>query len=221
MEPADIHPDDDHRRARTKLEAAGWRWLARGDWAHVYVSPDGALAARVCAFDPAYALHVRTCLAHSEEPHFQRIAWRADLGAGEIVVMERLEPADEARARALCDAIRGDTPPALRPLRAILEDACAEGERSLGWFGGLDVRPGNVMQDARGQLKLMDPYFVAGKELVPAMLRDVANAARHYSKAQLAAFLEIAVFEEEEHAPGPVLVELRRRVAELEAGEGR
>ena len=213
----DIGPADDHRSARAKLEAAGWTWLAHGDWAHVYASPDGTRAARVCAFDPGYALHVRTCLAHPEAPWFQRIAWCSDLGpAGEIVVMERLFPADEAAAQAFCDRIQGDTPEALRPLRAILDAAVAEGERTLGWFGGLDVRPGNVMQDAEGRLKLMDPYFVAGKDLVPAILEDAANVARHYSKAQLQAFLEIAVFEEEEHAPGPVLVELRKRVAGLE-----
>lgn len=216
----DISPEHDHREARRRLESAGWTWLAHGDWAHVYASPDGTLAARVCAFDPAYSLHVDACVAHPGEPHFQRILSRTTLApAGEIVVMERLVPSDETRAQALCDLLLGDTPAELQPLREILERTAAEGERSLGWFGGLDVRPGNTMQDASGQLKLMDPYFVAGKNLVPAMLEDIEAVAAWYSKAQLSAFLEIAVFEEEQHDPGPVLVQLRERVASLEAAK--
>jgi hypothetical protein len=215
-----IHPTDGHREARAKLESAGWTWLARGDWAHVYASPDGRLAARVCAFDPAYSLHVRTCLAHPQEPHFPRIAWRSELApAGEIVVMERHHPADADAAKRLCDRLRGQTPPELRPLRELLERTAAEGERTLGCFGGLDVRPGNVMQDASGRLELIDHYIVAGKRLIQAMLEDAPAVAKRYTREQLAAFLEIAVFEEEEHAPGPILVELRQRVARLGSAE--
>ena len=74
------------------------------------------------------------------------------------------------------------------------------------------------MQDASGQLKLIDPYFVAGGvKLIPAMLEDIDAVARHYSPAELRAFLEIAAFEDEQDAPGPVLVQLRERVASLGA----
>ncbi len=234
----DISPEDDHRRVRARLEAAGWKWLARGDWSHVYASPDGTQVARVVPFDPAYALHVRTCLANPGVAHFQRIDWHCDLvPAGQIVVMERLRPADEAKASHLCCLLgctkhlarevqpqdieaweaerRAD--PQLHRLFDLLRVTAAEGERTLGWFGGLDVRPGNVMQDAAGQLKLMDPYFVAGPLLISAMLEDIDAVARHYSPAELRGFLEIAEFEDERDAPGPILVELREKVAALEA----
>jgi len=63
-----LSPEDDHRRVRARLETDGWKWLARGDWSQVYASPDGQQVARVVAFDPAYALHVRTCLANPGAP---------------------------------------------------------------------------------------------------------------------------------------------------------
>jgi len=232
-----LSPDDDHRRARAHLEAEGWTWLARGDWAHVYVSPDGRQVARVVAFDPAYALHVRTCLAHPDIAHFQRIDWHSRLPpAGQIVLMERLQPAPEPEASQLCCLLgvtkhlerevraseveaweaerRAD--PGLERLFELLHATADEGGRSLGWFGGLDVRPENLMQDASGALKLIDPYFVAGPKLISAMLADVEAVAKHYSRAQLEAFLEIAAFEGEQDVPGPVLVQLRERVAGLE-----
>jgi len=233
-----LSPDDDHRQVRVCLEAEGWEWLARGDWAHVYVSPDGRQVARVVAFDPAYALHVRTCLAHPDIPHFPRIDWHCDLPpAGQLVVMERLQPADESAASHLC-CLLGSTKHLGREIRVdeveaweaerradlglerlfdVLRAAAATGERSLGWFGGFDIRPENVMQDASGGLKLIDPYFVAGPKLIPAMLADIAAVARRYSRPQLEAFLEIAVFEDEQDAPGPVLVQLREKVARLES----
>ncbi len=234
-----LSPEDDHRRVRARLETDGWKWLARGDWSQVYASPDGRQVARVVAFDPAYALHVRTCLANPGVAHFQRIDWHRDLApAGQVVVMERLQPAAEAPASHLCCLLgatkhlerevepreieaweaerRAD--PRLQQLFGLLQATLAEGERTLGWFGGLDLRPGNLMQDASGQLKLIDPYFVAGgAKLIPAMLEDIDAVARHYSPAQLRAFLEIAAFEDEQDAPGPVLVQLRERVASLGA----
>lgn len=234
----DIPPASDHRDARARLEAAGWTWLARGDWSQVYSSPDGKQVARVVPFDPAYALHVRTCLVNPEIVYFQRIDRVVDLEpSGQLVVMERLRPADPAKASHLCCLMGGTkhlardplpeelaaweaerrADPGLRRLFELLRAAAAEGERTLGWFGGLDVRPGNVMQDAAGQLKLMDPYFVAGPKLIPAMLEDIDAVARHYSKLELRGFLQIAAFEDEQDAPGPVLEKLRERVAALEA----
>jgi hypothetical protein len=231
-----ISSEVDHWQARELLGSLGWSWIAHGDWAHVYASPCGEQVARVVPFDPAYALHVQTCLAHPDVRFFQRIDWHCKLArAGEIVVMERLEEPDEAAASDLC-CLLGQTkhlPEAPRPhelaawkaecertpelagLRVLLEATVAVGEETLGWFGGLDVRPGNVMQDAAGQHKLIDPYFVAGPRLVPAMLEDIEAVARHYSREQLTAFLEIAVFEDEQEVPGPVLQQLRERVASL------
>jgi hypothetical protein len=236
-----VEPGMHHREARRALESLGWRWLASGDWSQVYASPDGEQVARITPFDPAYALHVRTCLAHPEVVWFQRIDEHCPLApAGEIVVMERLESAEEAAASLFCcrlgeakhlalepsaeelEAWEGErrTDPALAELFTLLHETAAEGARSLGWFGGLDVRPGNVMQDGRGHLKLIDPYFVAGKDLIPAMLEDIELVARRYSREELEGFLEIAVFEAEEEEPGSVLLQLRDRVARLGEAEG-
>jgi hypothetical protein len=215
--PAEITSEDDHRSARRKLAAAGWPELAHGDWAWVHGSPDGEQVARVCAFDPAYRLHVEACLAHPDETHFQRIDAFAELApVGDLVVMERLFPADEARAQTLCDAIERETSPELRPLMEILTETAARGARTLGWFGGLDVRPGNTMQDATGQLKLIDPYFVAGPKLLAAMKEDIEAVAKHYTRTQLSALLEIAAFEVNEY-PDAGADDLRAVVAGLEA----
>ena len=107
-----LSPEDDHRRVRARLETDGWKWLARGDWSQVYASPDGQQVARVVAFDPAYALHVRTCLANPGVAHFQRIDWHRDLApAGQVVVMERLQPAAEAPASAADPPAEADSEP--------------------------------------------------------------------------------------------------------------
>lgn len=242
---AGIRPGQHHREARARLEEAGWRWLARGDWAQVYASPDGQRVARVVPFDPAWALHLRVCLANPELSCLPRIHWHCALApAGLLVVMERLVPADTARATGLCCQL-GETKclgrepsdaerlafadarlrsPELRRAFALLRATAAEGARRLAFFGGLDLRPDNVLQDETGRLVLVDPYFVAGLRLIPALLQDVYAVARHYSARELRGFLEIAAFEDEQDAPGPVLQELRERVAGLEAGgaeEGR
>jgi hypothetical protein len=238
----DVPPSCDHREARARLEEQGWRWHAHGDWAHVHVSPDGSRVARVAPFDPAHALHVDTCLAHPEVAWFQRIDWRAPLApAGEIVVMERLEPAEREAASRLCCQLgrtnhlgREPSPgelatwqaereadPGLQRLHGILAETAASGARRLGWWGGLDVRPGNVMQDASGQLKLLDSCFVAGRELIAALLRDAEAVARCYSTAELRGFLEIAAFDDEREQPGTTLLELRARVEMLERKQGR
>ena len=101
------------------------------------------------------------------------------------------------------------------------EDCGAMVAEAVNRWGGLDVRPGNVMQDASGQLKLIDPYFVAGKDLIQALLTDAPAVVRGYSVAELQGFLEIAAFEDERDAPGPVLAQLRERVDSIvRRGEG-
>jgi len=204
----------------------------------VYLAPDGERVARTAPFDPAYALHVRGLRAHPEQRHFQRVEEVSELApAGQLVVMERLQPPDEALATELCCRL-GETrclgrppsdrellgfadarqrSPELRGLFDLLRATAREGARTLAFWGGLDVRPGNVMQDERGLHKLIDPYFVAGRALIPAILSDVGRVARHYALAELRGFLEISVFEPEENDPGPVLRQLRERVSRLEA----
>ena len=232
----------DHFAAREVLLAAGYRELGRGDWARVFVSPDGETAARVCAFDPAYRAHAEVCVAHPGQPYFQRVDYIEVLGGGgDVVFMERLWPASEAEARSLCGALgigkaldpeadaaerwtwreryAGDRD--LAEARALLERTAAALAERLPCFGGLDVRPENVMRDRAGHLKLIDPYNVAGPELIEALLSESGwqAVAAGYRADELRRFLEIAVFEEELERPGETLLALRRRVAQLKASE--
>jgi hypothetical protein len=193
------------------LEALGWTRLATGDWSWVLASPDGMQAARVSPWDAAYRMHAEFC-RDAPSPYLQRIDAILPLGAlGHVVVMERLHPATEDRAAAFCAALAlsGDsdwhppdgvdvsafqTEPAVRRLRECLL-ALAERGAQLPFWGGFDVRPGNVMADASGQLKLIDPIFVAGRKIVDAIVaRDRAALARLPAGA-LAAFFTIPVFE--------------------------
>jgi len=233
-----LGPGHDHRAARAALEAAGWREIARGDWAHVLRSPDGAEVARVAAIDPAYRVHAEDCLLHAESPWLPRVHEVVPLAAcGYVVYEELLGPADEAAVRELSVALdaprRGDPAPSpaelerarerlaadagLRELRWLLQRNCRQGAECLGFFGGTDLRPANVLADASGQLKLVDPYFVAGPKLLAALRDDPDAALAGYPVTQLAAFLEIAVFEAERELPGPDLRHLRERVAQLAA----
>ncbi|HEY5072700.1 MAG TPA: hypothetical protein VII63_11810 [Caulobacteraceae bacterium] len=170
-------------------------------------SPDGERVARVSPWDAAYRLHAELC-RHSNNPYLQRVDAILPLGVcGHVVVMERLFSAREDRAAAFCVALglANDVdwaPPAncdasafagqdLAALRTLIGTLAAEGAASVPFWGGLDVRPGNVMADAAGQLKLVDPVFVAGRKIAAAILaRDRQKLAR-LPPGALEAFLTI------------------------------
>src|SRR5262249_38079182 len=85
--------------------SAGWTHLAKGDWSWVLLAPDETRVARVSPWDAAYLLHAERCLRHPIR-HVQRIDAILPLGLlGHVVVMERLWPAPEDRAAALCGAL--------------------------------------------------------------------------------------------------------------------
>jgi hypothetical protein len=164
--------------------------------------------ARVSPWDAAYRLHAELC-RRSPGPFFQRVDAILPLGPlGHVVVMERLFPAPEDRAAALCvaigfgndvdwrapDGLAADADPALEPVRAHLR-ALAEAGAVLPFWGGFDLRPGNVMMDAAGQLKLIDPVFVAGRKIVAAIEARDRDALARLPPGALAAFLTIPVFE--------------------------
>jgi hypothetical protein len=208
---------------RDELLAQGWRLAARGDWAWVYRSPDGARAARLSPFDPAYRLHLRACLAHAGNPYLPRVLSLRDLDhGGQLVVLPWLEASDElaahelgarlgfpsAAAREQVGALRaqalqlqGEGDPALGQIRAILRRMVEDGERELPFFGGVDLRPANILRTAQGQLQLCDPIFVAGRELIAALQRDPEAVARRIAPPQLRAFLQIACFEAADDDP--------------------
>ena len=204
--------------ARAALEAAGWSLVGTGDWSWVYASPDDALAARVTPWDGAYRLYAETCRAHPNK-YLQRIDRIDELNdGGHVVFMERLWPADEARAADFCVAVGlgnqsgyelqaapeavaafADDPD-MAGLREIVRCAVETGAATLPFWGGSDIRPGNVMADAAGGLKLIDPLFVAGKEIVAAILAGQRERLAAIPRGSLAAFLTIPVFDD--GAPG-------------------
>jgi hypothetical protein len=144
--------------------------------------------------------------------------------------MERLWPASEDRASAFCAAlaIGNDSGYSITPdlpfedvcdadladLRARLRVLLARGSGRFKLWGGSDVRPGNVMLDGQGQLKLVDPIFLRGREIVAALLEGRRDLLSDFSRAQLEDFLTIPVF-----GPGKETDDLRDRLARLYPAE--
>ena len=99
---------------------------------------------------------------------------------------------------------------AIDSLRLILTDLRAKGARTLPFWGGSDVRRGNLMCDATGQIKVIDPIFVRGLAIVDAIQRGDGEQLRRISLKNLEAFLTIPVF-----ASGAETDALRKRLHEF------
>lgn len=190
------------------FRAKGWREVGQGDWCWVFADPEDRQAARVTPWDPAYRLHVEICQAHPDNPFLQRIDELIDLPAdGHVVLMERLWPADPETAVAFCHAVgqgndsgwgwTKETPrpfpetPDLTALRAILAEERDRGAATLPFWGGSDVSPKNVMADAHGQLKLIDPFYVSGWKIVEAIERGSPELTTRMTWPELQAFFTI------------------------------
>ncbi|HMI93791.1 MAG TPA: hypothetical protein VK509_20600, partial [Polyangiales bacterium] len=207
---------------------------ARGDWAWVYRSPDGARAARLCPYDPAYRLHLSYCQRYAGNPYLPTVHQLRELEHGaHLVVLEWLEASDETAAyelgarlgfpdgarkrfgatRAHALEVEGASDPALREIRTSLRQLIAEGERELPFFGGVDLRPANILRTAQGQLQLIDPIFVAGREIIAALRRDPAAVAQRIPPSSLRAWLQIACFEQA--GSDPAFQALQRIVEDL------
>jgi hypothetical protein len=194
------------------LEALGWTRIAAGDWSWVLASADESQAARLSPWGDAYLLHARRCEA-VQISFLPRVDAILPLGAlGHVIVMERLLPAPESRAAAFCSALAvasdsgwqapagcdtsefdGDSEIAI--LRDHLLRLAEEGEATLPFWGGLDVRPDNVMADARGRLKLVDPVFVSGPKIIAALEARDQKALAQLPAGAIAAFFSIPAFE--------------------------
>ena len=145
-------------------------------------------------------------------------------GDGYVVFMERLFACDAARGAVFCATLgitnaSGDatdlaaistavtqasrTPgnaeaqtaaSALASLRAILLRLLDEGARTLPFWGGSDIRAGNLMCDTAEQIKVIDPAFLRGRAIVAAIETGDRNLLRRISLQNLEAFLTIPVF---------------------------
>lgn len=211
LAPPTISVDVTAEQALKLLEQAGWRRIGIRDWSWPLADTSDAWAARVTPLDPAYRMHAEACLTGPPNrwpPHIATIMpLRRD---GYVVVMERLYSTDEEAASAFCAALAigndwGYVPPPGRPLDAVIDAdlavlrarllvLLADGARLRLW-GGSDIRPGNVMVDAQGQLKLVDPIFLRGKAIVDALRDERPDLLTDFSRGQLEDFLTIPVFQ--------------------------
>lgn len=212
--------------AQAALADAGWREVGVGDWSWVMADPEDRVAIRLTPFDPAYRLHAEAILAGPPNRWLPRIDAVTPLaGDGYAVVMERLWPADESRAEAFCAAlgIRNDSGYQLREgldfedadadlasLRERVLALSAEGARRYRLWGGSDIRPGNVMADAAGGLKLVDPIFLRGLGVVEAIQEGRRDLLADFTRSQLEAFLTIPPFK-----PGAETDAMAARLARL------
>jgi hypothetical protein len=183
----------------------------------VYRSPDGERAARVCPYDPAHRLFMRYCERHAGNAFLPSLHEVRDLlGGGHVSVMPWLEEVSDREADELAARLgyprkarerlgarrvqalemEGAQDPELREIRTILDELVSEGQRSLPFFGGADLRAPNVRKGSDGQLQLIDPVFVAGKEIIATLRRDAVAVARRIPVADLHAFLGLACFED-------------------------
>ncbi|MFC7622094.1 hypothetical protein [Microlunatus sp. GCM10028923] len=165
--PADV--DDwsllDHCGARNALERSGWRFVAAGDWAVVLADATRRYAARIGPFERAYQYFVDLCRRHPENRWLPTIEFATDLdGGGHLAVMELLSP------RQIPDVDDPDPvwfsdDPDLAEVRADVERTYADCRENVRWWGPLDVKPAHFMLDSTGQLKLVDPFGLAGSEV--------------------------------------------------------
>jgi hypothetical protein len=221
-----IPADASANEACRAFERAGWHLLATGDWSWVFADPSQAQAVRITPFDPAYRMFVDFCRAGPANPFLPQIESVLSLQhEGYVVAMARLFPADDRAAQSFCRALgianeSGYAPPQgasladpdgnIADLRERLTSLLAAGAQRFTLWGGSDIRPGNILVDGVGQLKLIDPVFVRGKAIVEAITTGKREALRDFSRQQLEDFLTIPVF-----APGAETDALRRRVREL------
>ncbi|HLJ52541.1 MAG TPA: hypothetical protein VKT24_04095 [Rhizomicrobium sp.] len=212
--------------ARRAFEDCGWRLIATGDWSWVFTDPSGAWAARLTPFDPAYRMFVDLCRIGPPNPFLPHIERVIPLARdGYVVVMQRLYDADEEAAQRFCRTLgiandsgyapsegvpMADPHGDIAELRERLASLLADGARRFTLWGGSDIRPGNILADAAGQLKLIDPVYVRGKAIVEAIVSGEREALRDFTLSQLEDFLTIPVFK-----PGAETDALRRRVAQL------
>lgn len=221
-----IPPGASAEQARALLVAAGWREVGTGDWSWALADPHDRLAARVTPFDPAYRLHAQACLEGPANRWLPRVEAILPLRRdGYVTLMERLYPAPEPQAQAFCAALGigndsgYDIPHVdgfdqadadLELLRERIRALIAQGAQRFKLWGGSDIRPGNLMADAQGRLKVVDPIFLRGPLLVAAIAQGERGQLTDFSREQLEDFLTIPAFK-----PGPETDELRRKLADL------
>ncbi|GAA4986540.1 hypothetical protein [Actinopolymorpha pittospori] len=180
----------DHRSARARLERLGWAMCGEGDWAYAYRSPSGRLLARVGPFEPAYGYFVELCRRCAANRYVPQVELATQLeGGGHLAVLEHLSPPGrelvETFLRHWAHAEEADAD--LRALRHEVDRMDEWGRQNVRWWGGVDIGERHVLLSTDGNPKLIDLFFLAGRDLIRdllddprAFLRDVPPHQRRY-----------------------------------------
>ncbi|NUR59576.1 MAG: hypothetical protein HOV87_13050 [Catenulispora sp.] len=191
--PALPWADLSHRRVLAELIEAGWVPAGVGDWATGLRSPDGALVARVCPFDPAYAAFVDLCRACPGNPWLPKIELAADLeGGGSVVFLEYAAPTDPAVAAQVADRFRtGADEDALDAVRDAARTIDARYRSTTPWWDGFDLNQAHVRRALDGRLVFIDVFCMDGAALYGTILRDLAEVRRRMPVERMRYVLEI------------------------------
>ena len=182
-----------HRQVLGELVSEGWVPSGAGDWAVALRSPEGALIARVCPFDPAYRAFLDLCRDCPGNRWLPGIELAADLdGGGSVVFLEFAAPVDPALARQVAAQWRAGAGDAeFGEVRRAARMIDAEYRMSMPWWDGLDLNEAHIRRAADGRLVLIDIFCVDGASLYSKILEDVIEVHRWIPRERMRYALEI------------------------------
>lgn len=190
-----------HRQVLAELAGAGWMPCGIGDWAVALRSPDGAVVARVCPFDPAYWAFVDLCRECAGNRWLPRIDMAATLdGGGSVIFLEYLAPVNHPVTGQFAEQWRARADDAeFTALRQAAERIHAQYQSSTPWWGRCDLDDAHLFS-AAGRPVLIDVYCMAGSDLYQAILDDVAAVHRRIPRDQMRYALDIPYIARESSA---------------------
>ena len=191
-----------HRQVLAELIAAGWVPCGVGDWATGLRSPEGAVVARVCPFDPAYAAFVDLCRECAGNRWLPRVELAASLeGGGSVAFLEFVAAVEPAVAGRVADQWRAGAGDAeFAEVRRAAQAVDARYRASQPWWAGLDLNPGNIRRGADGRLVLIDIFCMDGAAVYGQILEDVTEVHRRIPRDRMRYALEIPYIARESSA---------------------
>jgi hypothetical protein len=182
-----------HRQVLAELAMTGWVPCGVGDWAVALRSPEAALVARVCPFDPAYWAFVDLCRECAGNRWLPRIELAAGLeGGGSVVFLEYVAPVDHPVRGQFAGQWRARAADAeFQQVNRAAQRIDAEYRKSTPWWGRCDLDDACIFRAADGRPVLIDVYCMAGTDLYRAILEDVAGVHRRIPRERMRYALDI------------------------------
>ena len=185
----------DHAITEQVLQAAGWTRCGVGDWAVVFASPSGTLAARISPFDPVAPYTCELFRLAADTAQVPALHAYLDLEGGAVcTVMERLHPVDPDAGATFFRTLDGRGPEVAKLVRAI-DTVLGRARRELTWCGPLDPNPSNVMRREAGELVLTDPFYADGPHLYGSLLTDPMLVATAFPEERRRHMFELPLAE--------------------------